>query len=89
MRRGKGEDRAIDQPVMDDQPRALDQPSGAQRQQFRVARPRADKIDSTDILHRGEMRVGARVRQREWMSVRTVCILKAPVCAREVQLSFP
>jgi hypothetical protein len=34
---------------MDDDPRAAEQPRGAQRQKVRIARPRADKVDCADF----------------------------------------
>src|SRR3546814_12387641 len=45
------------QPVMHDHLRLADQPRGAQRQQFRIARTRADKGDSGrwNFSHAGQM----------------------------------
>jgi hypothetical protein len=44
-RMGHGQDRRIDKPVMDDDPRLHDQPRGAQRQQVGIAGTGADQPD--------------------------------------------
>ncbi len=46
---GHGQDRRIDQAIVDDQPRLHDQPRGAQRQQVGIARTGAYQPDLAGI----------------------------------------
>jgi hypothetical protein len=51
-----------------DQFGARDQPRGAQRQQVRIARARADKLNGADLFHPRQMRAASQHRQRECLS---------------------
>ena len=64
----KCEDRRVDQSVMDDHPRALDQPRSAQRQEIGIARSRADEIDGSGLCHVCKMRGARPLRQSECVS---------------------
>jgi hypothetical protein len=59
------EHRRIDQPVVHDQPDRAEQPRGAQGQQIRIARARADEVDCAHFGHGGHMAMCPVTSQRE------------------------
>src|SRR3546814_17439973 len=63
----KREDCGIDQPVMNDDLRAFDQPRRAQREQIGITRTCSDEVDGAGFCHVFQMGEAALSQKREWI----------------------
>src|SRR3546814_17413934 len=63
----KREDCGIDQPVMNDDLRAFDQPRRAQREQIGITRTCSDEVDDAGFCHDFQMGEAALSQKREWI----------------------